>query len=65
MEQQDLRMLRSAQGADVDRMFLRMTRPHHVQAVAEATGEIDHGRDGFAPVRHARPRATRAVRSGR
>jgi hypothetical protein len=42
-----------------------MTRPHHVQAVAEATGEIDHGRDGFAPVRHARPRATRAVRSGR
>ncbi|MFJ8819642.1 DUF305 domain-containing protein [Amycolatopsis thermoflava] len=48
MEQQDLQMLRSAEGAMVDRMFLMMMRPHHAQAVAEATDELEHGRDGFA-----------------
>ncbi|GAA3856844.1 DUF305 domain-containing protein [Amycolatopsis tucumanensis] len=48
MEQQDLQMLRSAEGAMVDRMFLMMMRPHHAQAVAEAIDELEHGRDRFA-----------------
>lgn len=48
MEQQDLEMLRSAKGAEVDRMFLMMMRPHHAQAVTEAEDELEHGRDSFA-----------------
>lgn len=48
MARQDLRMLRSASGTEVDRMFLMMMRPHHAQAVSESGDELDHGRNGFA-----------------
>jgi uncharacterized protein (DUF305 family) len=48
MNSQDLAMLRSAQGVEVDRMFLMMMRPHHAQAVSESEDELEHGRDAFA-----------------
>jgi uncharacterized protein (DUF305 family) len=48
MERQDLRMLRSAKGREVDRMFLMMMRMHHAQAVSETQDELEHGRDAFA-----------------
>ena len=48
MERQDIQMLRDAQGAEVDRMFLMMMRPHHAQAVSEAEDELEHGRNQFA-----------------
>ena len=48
MEQQDLQMLREAQGAQVDQMFLMMMRPHHAQAVSESEDEIENGRNSFA-----------------
>ncbi|HJT92520.1 MAG TPA: DUF305 domain-containing protein [Mycobacterium sp.] len=48
MNRQDLRMLRDARGAEVDRMFLMMMRPHHAQGVSESEDELMHGRDPFA-----------------
>lgn len=48
MERQDIQMLRDAQGAEVDRMFLMMMRPHHAQAISEAEDELEHGRNQFA-----------------
>jgi uncharacterized protein (DUF305 family) len=48
MNEQDMRMLREAKGAQVDRLFLMMMRPHHAQGVSESEDELEHGRDRFA-----------------
>jgi uncharacterized protein (DUF305 family) len=48
MNRQDIRMLRHADGNQVDRMFLMMMRPHHAQGVSEAEDELEHGRNNFA-----------------
>jgi uncharacterized protein (DUF305 family) len=48
MEKQNMAMLRSARGVQVDRMFLIMMRPHHALAVAESVDELEHGRAKFA-----------------
>ncbi len=48
MDQQNLRMLREARGAQVDRLFLILMRMHHSQGISEAADELQHGRDSFA-----------------